>query len=206
MAKLGLQYKYPWIYKAFIKITHTRPVLKEFNRQVGTHASVFDIAAGFGLVATHIDKSNSYTGIDLNDAYIKHAKQHGRNVRRGDILDAKQYAPHDVFTLVDIVHHLPHDKLTELFDLVFHHAKKRVVILEPAFVNLEDKYGKIARPIDWLFKKIDSDGVNTIERWLTEDEYTRLFQNKFSSAHGKPFEVRVKKIFPYYIVSYTRVN
>jgi hypothetical protein len=204
MAELGIQYKYPWIYGLSIKIIHRGPVLKEFKKQVGEHVSVFDVAAGFGNMAHFIDDSNTYSGIDLNQTYVEYAQRHGLNVQIGDIFDGRAYRPHEVTMLVDVVHHMPEGTLKILFDNVFKNTRKRVVILEPAFLNLEERYGRVARPIDWALRKLDGDGVNTIERWYSEKEYLDLFETKFSSVQGRPFTVHVLKIYPYFIVTYTR--
>lgn len=205
MAKLGIQYKYPWIYGILIRIIHRGPVLREFKKQVGKKVSVFDIAAGFGNMARCLDSSDTYTGIDLNQTYVAYAQRRGLNVQIGDIFDDKAYKPTDVSILVDVVHHIPEVKLEKLFDNVFKNTRKRVVILEPAFLNLEERHGVAARPLDWVLRKLDGDGVNTIERWLSEEEYTRLFESKFSSKLGRTFAVRVQKIKPYYIVTFMRL-
>jgi SAM-dependent methyltransferase len=204
MAKPGIQYRHPWIYSLFIPLIHRPSVVAAFRREVGKRNRVFDIAAGFGQMAKYIDPSNTYSGIDLNQTYIDHAKARGLEIRRGSIFDAKQYMPHDVSILVDVVHHMPHNKLPELFDLIFKHAGKRVVILEPSFVNFEKRLGRLGRPIDWMLKKLDSDGVNDIDHWLSEAEYTELFTSKFRSKHGDKFTLKIEQIHPYYLVTYTR--
>lgn len=204
MAKPGIQYRHPWIYSLFIPLIHRPPVVAAFRREVGKNKRVFDVAAGFGQMARYIHPSNAYGGIDLNQAYIDHARAHGLNIQSGSIFDPTKYEPNDVSLVVDVVHHMPSDKLPELFDLIFEHAKEKVVILEPSFVNYEHRYGAVGRPIDWILKKLDSDGVNDIRRWLTEEEYRELFETKFNAKHGSGFTMRLERIHPYYLVTYTR--
>jgi SAM-dependent methyltransferase len=204
MAKPGIQYRHPWIYSLFIPLIHRPPVVAAFKQAVGKNKRVFDIAAGFGEMTKYLDPSNTYSGIDLNQVYIDHARSKGLDVRHGSIFEGKNYRDNDVSILVDVVHHMPQDRLPELFDLIFEHAKEKVVIMEPWFVNLEKTYGPLAKPVDWILKKLDSDGVNDIERWLTEDEYMALYNSRFGSKHASKFDLKIEKIHPYYLVTYTR--
>jgi SAM-dependent methyltransferase len=200
----SFQYSHPKLYDLAIRITQNKKILTEFNKQVGKNNSVFDIAAGYGRMSRYIDSSNSYSGIDLNEISLEYAEKHGYKVSKGNIFDPKAYTKNDVLILVDVVHHIKPEKLTELFDLVFLNAKKRVIILEPSFVNLEKKYGIVGKYIDKALMKLDNDGINTIEKWFTELEYEDLLTNKFNSKYGKDFDVKVQRITPYYIVTYRK--
>lgn len=199
-----IQYKYPFVYKLFIPITHRKSVLSTFKNEVGKNVDIFDVAAGFGQMSKYIDVTNTYYGIDLNKKYVRYANKRGRCIVLGDIFDKKAYVGKDVFILVDVIHHLPPQKLSQLFDLVFEHAKKRVVILEPAFLNLGSKYGVFGSIMDWMFKKLDNDGVNKIEHWMSEKEYEKLFQKRFGSSRGDEFRVKVLKKYPYFVVTYSK--
>ncbi len=201
---MGLQYKFIWIYRLLIPLIHRRSVKQSFKKAVGKNVSVFDVACGFGQTAHYLDPSTRYSGIDLNKKFIKYAQKKGKDVRLADIFERTSYKPSDVVTLVDIIHHMPEDKLPLLFDNIFRSAKSKVVILEPAFVNLKDRYGLFGSIIDWLFKKLDSDGFNTIERWYSEAEYNKIFASHFGSKYGKAFDVTIKKVWPYNLVVYTR--
>ncbi|MEX0877655.1 MAG: class I SAM-dependent methyltransferase [Candidatus Spechtbacterales bacterium] len=197
-----LQYKYPWIYKILIPIIHRKSVLKIFSEEVGKNVSVFDVACGFGQMEKYIDSSNVYSGIDLNEEFIIYAQKRGRQVEKGNIFDPGAYKKSDTVVLVDVVHHIPEKKLKELFDLVYSNAKERVVVMEPAFLNLKSRYGVFGGIVDWVFKKLDSDGVNEIERWFNEEEYIALFENRFGSREGNQFKLRLKKIHPYFIATF----
>lgn len=200
----SLQYKYPRIYDIGIRITHRPKVLKEFYKAVGSKVSVFDVAAGYGGMSRYISSENLYSGIDLNDISLRYAKKHGINIRKGNIFDQTAYTKSDVLILVDVVHHINPDKLSALFDLVFTNSQKRVVIMEPAFVNLQAKYGFLGKIIDKILMKLDDDGVNKIDNWYSESEYLALIKGRFGSKHGKDFSVTTKKINPYYLIIYTR--
>lgn len=201
---MGIQYRFTWLYRLLIPIIHRKKVVLAFKRAVGTDVSVLDVACGYGQMLDYMDESVEYNGIDLNEHFLAYAKKHGRNVKRADIFDKKSYKHVDVVCLVDVIHHLPEERLPELFDLLYSHAKKRVVVLEPAFVDLADKYGWIGKPIDWLFKKLDNDGINEIEKWLSEEEYIELFDTRFSSNEGKHFNVNRNKVWPYHVVVFER--
>lgn len=201
---MRLQYKYPRLYQLLIPIIHRRAVLKEFSKEVGKNGAIFDVAAGFGQMARYIDSSNTYQGIDLNTKYVDFGCRQGRDLKVRDIFDRMAYPNSDVLILVDVIHHLPKERLSELFDLVYAHARRRVVILEPAFLNLGKRYGVFGALIDWVFKKLDDDGINKIEHWMSESEYQELLEKRFGSQRGKPFGLRVKKIYPYFIITFAR--
>ena len=201
---MGIQYRYVWIYRLLIPIIHRKSVRSKFEQAVGKNVSVLDVACGFGLMADHLDSSVTYSGIDLNERFIAHAKEHGKNVQLADIFDPDSYAKNDVLVLVDLIHHMPGERLQELFELVFKHAKKKVVILEPSFVNLKSKYGPFGSAVDWAFKKLDSDGVNTIESWYSDAEYRDMFDNRFGSSLGKKFIPTITEVRPYYLVTFER--
>lgn len=201
---MGLQYRVIWIYRILIKLIHNRNVRTKFKAAVGKNVSVFDVACGYGQMADYMDDSVTYKGIDLNSKFIEHAQNHGKDVRLADIFSRKSYENSDVFVLVDLIHHLPEERLPELFRLVFKHTNKRVVILEPSFVDLKSKYGLLGSIIDWVFKKLDSDGLNKIEKWYSEDEYNKLFKSSFNADYKDSFEVSIDKVWPYYVVVYSK--
>ncbi len=201
---MRIQYKYPQLYQLLIPIIHRKAVLEQFSKEVGSNVGVFDVAAGFGQMARYLDSSNAYYGIDLNRKFVEFGRKKNRDLAVKDIFDPTAYRQSDVFILVDVIHHLPQEKLPELFELIFTHAKQRVVVLEPAFLNLGKKYGPAGAAVDWAFKKLDDDGVNKIDHWLSEGEYETLFKDRFSAASGKQFELRVKKIYPYFLVTFQK--
>ena len=150
--------------------------------------------------------SNSYYGIDLNKIFIDHGQKLGLNLEVKNILDEKSYKQSDVFILVDVIHHLSKEKLKELFDLIFKYADKKVVVIEPAFVNLSRKYGVFGQFMDWFFRKMDDDGFNKINRWFTDEEYSELFNKKFGSQYGNDFSIRRQKVSNHHLVTFTRSN
>ena len=201
---MRFQYRHPRVYDFFSWFVYPKRLMSRFREEVGQNNSVFDVAAGYGRIVDFIDPTNSYSGIDLNEIFVRYGQKHGRNVVLGDILEKKSYKPSDIFILVDIVHHLSKEKLETLFDLVFEHAQKKVVILEPTFGRLGGRHGAFGKFADWFMKTMDYDGFNRITRWFTADEYTKLFDSRFGSAHGKYFSVRYEIIKNHYLITLTR--
>lgn len=201
---MGLQYKFIWLYRLLIPLIHRRSVKQDFYKAVGKNVSVFDVACGFGQTSHYLDASTRYSGIDLNKKFVQHAQKRGKDVKLANIFESSSYKHSDVITLVDIIHHMPESKLPALFNNIFRFAGKKVVILEPAFFDLKNRFGLFGGIIDWLFKKLDSDGFNTIERWYSEAEYKKMFDERFGSKHGSAFDVTVKKVWPYNLIVYSR--
>ncbi len=201
---MGLQYKFIWVYRLLIPLIHRRSVKQSFSKAVGKHVSVFDVACGFGQTSHYLDVTTRYCGIDLNKKFVEYAQKKGKDVQPANIFERASYKHSDVITLVDIIHHMPEAKLPILFDNIFRFADKKVVILEPAFFDLKSRYGLFGGIIDWFFRKLDSDGFNTIERWYSAAEYKKMFDERFGSKHGDAFDVTVKKVWPYNLIVYTR--
>ncbi len=178
--------------------------MDKFRDEVGKNRTVFDVAAGYGRIAKFIDPSNSYYGIDLNEIFVNHGRKNGLNLEVRNIFDPDSYKLNDVFVLVDVIHHLTKEQLERLFDLIFQHAGIKVVIIEPSFVNLALKYGIFGKLVDRFFKIMDYDGFNRINRWFTNEEYQKLFEQRFGSRYGEKFSVSQDIIANHYLVSFSK--
>ena len=204
MSIVGIQYRNPFLYNLLIPIIHKRKLMRELRVAVGKNQSVFEVAAGFGRLKKYIDQSNKYSGIDLNEKFIKYAQERNIAVSFGDIFDPTQYKNTDVTLVVDVIHHLPSARRAEMFDLIFKHTQCKVIVLEPAFLNFESRHGRLFRPLDKIIMKMDSDGVNKINGFLTREEYVKLFEALLGSRYGKNFDLTVKIVKSYYIVVYEK--
>lgn len=173
--------------------------------EVGEGATVFDVGAGFGYAARFLHPSTQYYGIDRNEIFVRYSRKNGRDLELKDIFDKSSYKVSDVFMLIDVVHHLSSGKLKVLFDLVFTHAKKKVIIIEPAFLSKYYKYGILGNFVGWIFRILDDDGFNTIKSWLSEEEYQKLFQSRFSSEYGTSFKMNHQEVGGHHFVVYTKV-
>jgi len=166
---------------------------------------VFDVGAGFGYVARFLYPSSRYYGIDQNEVFVRYGRKNGRNLERKDIFDQHAYRESDIFLVLDIVHHLSIERLKILFDLIFMHAKKKVIIVDPAFLSKYHKYGILGNFFGWIFRILDDDGFNTIKSWASEEEYQKLFQSRFSSEYGKSFQMKHREIDKHHFVVYTKI-
>lgn len=203
---MGIQYRFPLIYKFFIRFLHNKKVVDVFNQEVGKNNKVFDIAAGFGQMADYIDSSNKYSGIDLNKHFVKYGKSKGLELKIGNVFDEKVYKKSDVIIAVDLIHHLPLSKLKPLFEAVFKNTRKKVVIMEPTSPSLVNIWGPMGKIADRFIMWIDSDGINKITKWLSDAEYNELFKKRFGAKEGNKFDLKIQKIFPYYLVTYEKIS
>ena len=201
---MGIHYRHPKLYNFLISFLYSKKLLKEFLKEVGEKHTIFDVAAGYGRMSKFIHPSNSYYGIDLNKKFVEYGRRQGINLVRKDILDFSAYIKHDVFVVVDIIHHLTSENIKKLFGSIFVHAAKKVIIIEPAFLNFTDRHPVFGRCIDWLFKKIDDDGFNKITKWFSPREYEAMFKNHFDCYHANAFSVEYRRFGLHYLAVFTR--
>jgi SAM-dependent methyltransferase len=182
-------YKYPALYDWGIRFLYFDG-LKILKDIVGRNKSVFEPACGYGRMKKYLHQDCTYAGIDLNETFIEYGKKKNRNLRLGNALEPENYREADVILLCDILHHL---RITEMFELVSfcaRFAREKVVIIEPIFVTIGSKNNPFSRAIGNIMKKMDSDGFNEIERWLSKEEYAELFHS-FKELNGmKDMKIR----------------
>jgi len=202
---MRIQYRHPRIYHFLISFLYPKSLLDCLRKEIGMGKKVFEVAAGYGRLSRYIDASNNYQGIDLNPIFVRYGKRRGVNLRLGDILDAASYTiTHDVVLVVDVVHHLTEQKLQRLFDFVFRYAKEKVIIIEPSFIHIVGRWGFLGKILGWIFRFIDSDGFNTIQKWFTHGEYEELFINRFRSVYGRDFSFVYTTLGGHYFVTFER--
>ena len=192
---MRIQYRHPKLYDFLLRFLYPRQLTERFSREVGQNKSIFDVAAGYGRMSHFLDPSNTYYGIDLNSLFVEYGKKQGIQLERKDVLDPHAYTPCDVFLAVDIIHHLPLNRLPGLFDLIFSHAREKVIIIDPAFTSVAAKYGVFGKLLGAIFRMVDDEGINSkVNKWLTEKEWKQLLEERFSSAHGKSFVATYEKV------------
>ena len=202
---MKIQYRYPKLYQIFVhKVLYPKRLWEKLRLEVGEKNTVFDVAAGYGYASNFLHPSNTYYGIDLNKNSVMYARKRGVDLELKNIFDPRAYKTNDIFLAIDIIHHLTPEKMKRLFSLIFQHAKRKVVVIEPAFVSITKKYGLFGKLLGWLFRILDDDGFTKIKHWLSEKEYQSLFRSHFSSEHGKNFEVDLQRIAGYHFVIFTK--
>ena len=205
---MRVYYRHPKLYNLVVStLLYSKGLWEKFNAELGENQTIFEVAAGYGRVAEFIDPSNKYYGIDLNKIFVEHGRSHGIDLEVKDIFDPTAYKRSDVFIAVDLIHHLTPEKLKGLFDLIFSHAAKKVIIMEASFSPMK-RYGILGKVAEWIFKSLDTDGINKIERVMTNQEYRQLFESRFGSRYGEKFDFQYQLVGGrclYQLVTYTHV-
>jgi SAM-dependent methyltransferase len=202
---MRIQYRYPKLYQLLVhKLLYPKRLWQKLQKEAGENNSIFDVGAGYGYASYFLHHSNSYYGIDLNEHFVAYGRKKGINLERKNIFDPIAYKTNDIFLAIDIIHHLTPEKLKQLFDLVFQHAKQKVIVVDPAFISIARKYGLLGKFLGWFFRLLDDDGFTKIEQWLSEAEYKNLFQSRFSSDFGKDFVYNLQRVGGYYFIIFTK--
>ncbi len=197
MKKL-LNYTNPQIYSFGIKFLYPFNELKSLKKLVGKNKTVFEPACGFGRLKKHIHKSCTYNGIDLNEVFINFGQNKNRNIELGDMFDQKNYFSSDIILLSDIIHHLSIEQGKKLISIAAEFTKEKIIILEPSFTGIASGKNWFSKQIGKILSVIDFDGINHITKWLTRDEYYKLFNEYKTENNFK--EIIIKKKYNMYIV------
>lgn len=168
-------YKYPLLYDIGIQFLYLGG-LKILKDIVGRGKSVFEPACGYGRMKKYLYPDCTYSGVDLNKAFIEYGKKRNRDISVGNALDEKRYQKSDTILLCDIIHHLNGQK-NELVSMAVKFAREKVVIIEPLFVDVATKSNALSRAIGKFMAVMDADGFNEIDQWLSKNEYMELFQS-----------------------------
>ena len=184
--KKAITYRSPRLYSFAIKFLHPRGDLSFVGNLVGKHKTVFEPACGFGRLKKFLDVSCNYFGIDLNYDFIRFGNRRHRNITLGNIFEERHYFKTDIIVLCDIIHHLSVEKGKELVRLACKYAEEKVIIVEPTFTELASGKSWFSKLMAKIFSKLDYDGINHIKKWMTRNEYEKLFReykvkNNFSN-------------------------
>jgi SAM-dependent methyltransferase len=172
--------------------------LKILKHMIGKQKEVFEPACGYGRIKRFLSNTCKYSGIDLNERFIKYGQKRNRDIKLGNILDIKNYKKSDVIVLSDILHHLNAKDVKKLFSIAVEFAREKIVIVEPEFITFAAKKNIISRILGRFMAFMDSDGINEIEKWLSEDEYETLFFNIRNNNNID--NLKIKKFRRHYFV------
>ncbi len=193
----SVMFMHPFIYEFGIRFLYIDG-LKLLRDMVGRKKEVFEPACGYGRIKRFIHSCCKYSGIDLNEQFVKYGRRHKRDIQVGNILDIKKYKNCDVIILSDILHHLTLKDIKELFAIAVKFAREKIVIVEPEFVTIAAKKNFLSRLLARVMSKMDYDGFNKIEKWLSKEEYDSLFdslQEKYDIE-----ELKIKKFRQHYFI------
>jgi len=169
-------YKYPLVYDFGIRFLYLDG-LKIIKKLIGRGKSVFEPACGYGRMINYLYPDCTYSGIDLNETFIKYGQKRKRDVQKGNVLDIAHYREADIILLCDILHHLKLKDIYKLMSNAVQFAREKVVIVEPTFVTIAAKKNIVSRTIGKIMAAIDYDGFNRIDCWFSREEYDRLFES-----------------------------
>ena len=193
----SVMFMHPLMYEFGIRFLYFDG-LKILKHMIGKGKKVFEPACGYGRIKRFISNTCEYAGIDLNENFIKYGQKRNRAIKVGNILDMNNYEKSDVIVLSDILHHLNAGDIQKLFSIAVRYAKEKIVIIEPEFITFAAKKNILSRVIGKFMAFMDYDGINEIEKWLTEEEYKSLFDNIKSTYDID--EMTIKKFRRHYFV------
>ncbi len=185
----SFMYLHPLIYECGIHLLYFDG-LKILKPIIGEKKEVFEPACGYGRIKRFISPSCTYSGIDLNMRFVSYGRKRHRDIKPGNIFDIANYKPSDVIIFSDILHHLTSKNIRELFALAVRFCKEKIVIVEPQFVTFAAKKNTFSKTLGKIMAVMDYDGINEIEKWLTEDEYISLFHDIKKSNSIDRMEIR----------------
>ena len=165
----SLMYRSPTFYMLALKIIHGKTLRRRYSeiRRIAGNRRVFEAGCGPGMLGDYVGKDR-YSGMDLNEGFVRYARRKGYDCVVGDIL-RDRYPEADVGVLVDVLHHItPREK--ELLERM-RRQFETVIVVEPV-----DAFNL---PLPRFLRRIwdstfgDADGINPLdnrERWrFTED-------------------------------------
>jgi SAM-dependent methyltransferase len=126
----------PFVYEVLRKLlvggVRKKPILRALDLAPGDH--IIDIGCGTGEFLSAVTPDMRYTGIDLDEAYLKIAESRraGRSnitLQRADV-NAFDFKPYTTGMLIGVLHHLPPREQEQLLSTLQRSSLKRLVILD----------------------------------------------------------------------------
>lgn len=182
-------FKYPLLYDWGIRFLYFDGLMILKNI-IGRNKSVFEPACGFGRMKRYLFPDCTYSGIDLNEKFVRYGQKKNRDITLGDILDPQYYRTADTVLLCDILHHLKPADIRKLLCLAVQYARESVVIIEPTFVRIASGNNFVSRAIGRIMSIVDADGINKIEHWMSRKEYDELFESLKEDNHIDQMSIR----------------
>lgn len=131
--------------------------------------NVLDIGCGDCYLAKYIPKER-YSGLDINETFVRHAKKRGLNVGTFD-LRTDPIPKADVIILSNVLHQL-YPMHEEVLNRIIINAKKKAIICEPVHHIASSKNPFIA----WVARKMNDPGYGSPAERLSKEELFALFK------------------------------
>jgi len=210
--KQNFVYRHPKIYTIYLRCSYPFRALskrlKFISSIIGKQKTVLDAACGPAHLYEYLDRSNTYSGFDLNKTFIDYAnKKYSLSLEIKDVTDPKSFKKSDVIVLLDILHHLDKDKRKKAVSNAFSNAKKIVIICEPFLPKFFRKKSFFSKVSAKVFEIFERDGFNhvTVEIGLFEEELENNLINFFDANIDKSvWHLKIHKITGYLVGVYTR--
>lgn len=160
----SMLYQSPKIYNFALSIMHRSTLQKRYeviSNHIDENESVLDIGCGTCMLSNFVD--GEYSGIDMNDRFIKYGRKRGLNIYNQNIFSFNKYHLFDNCIIVDVLHHIS-PRHEEFLKWVIKKSKNKVIVCEP---YTPDRRHKI---IDKISQWLDYDGINKPEKWFRKRE------------------------------------
>lgn len=171
--RTSLPFRHPAVYDLVMRFFADPREKRLIREMVGRDKSVLEPGCGFGRHAAFLDPSCRYRGFDLNARFVEHARRRGRDVVLGDVFDPAQYRGSDVVLLIDILHHLPAERVEEAVALAVGVAREKLIVIEPTFLFFESPL--LDRLLVRFTYAFERDGVSNTHPRYTASDQERLF-------------------------------
>ena len=201
MAEVSLIYRNIWLYRRFMNILYTSGYKQRFKKVINVidyykPKSLLELCFGDVFIANYCKSKNiKWTGIDMNDHFVEHAKRKDFNATCADLLSFSELPKADVCVMIGSLYHFHKDTHTLLFKML--QASDTIIISEPV-KNLSDKNnlaGRIAKRSANAGKGDEQFRFNEITlKQLLESEAKKLnFNFKIVDSYKKDCIITIKK-------------
>jgi Methionine biosynthesis protein MetW len=161
------------IYHMLMALTYRRHPGERFRavaEWVPDGAEVLDVCSGDGALVEHLPATVSYRGLDRSDAFIRSARQRGRQVEWFDVCSDSLPKSQVVVCQVSLYQFYP--LVEEMLARLFESAAERLIISESVWSLSRSKLPMVAPLIAWAMRANDlSDGYFR----FTPERLDRLF-------------------------------
>lgn len=147
MRKVSIIYRNIVIYRFLMNILYFfrykerfQTVINEIKKE--NPQSVLDVCFGDVYVAQYCKKNKiEWTGLDINDYFVKNAVENGFNALKEDILQAEKLPQADCVVMIGSLYHF-HSQISDVLKKLLAASVKNVIISEP-IKNLSSSGGII---------------------------------------------------------------
>lgn len=167
----SIYYTFPSLYELMLKYVHGKflPIRYKFiSKEIGKNKRVLDAGCGTCLLASFLDRSNKYFGIDLNERFLNYAikKKRAANITKTGIFNFSEYPKADVIVVCDVLHHIYPKH--EFFLKEILKRSEKIIFVEPIGKSMNN----------FLTFLVDADGINSINADSGPTGWKKKFENE----------------------------